>query len=226
MGPASKRLRVIVTRAGEQVEPLARRIEALGLEVVRCPLIELEPIGPDTGRRGRLRLGRRHEPVRRARVAPPGSRHAADTSRQSAPARPRRSPREASSPRSCRRSPRRKGCSRRSRGPLGRVLFAGAERARPLLAGRARRRRRLALPHEPAPAGPAAGRRPRRARLGLRRGGFRRARARAARCLDRARRPTRVGEQPPASQVVGRGRPHDLDGLVEAVRRAAAKQTP
>jgi uroporphyrinogen III methyltransferase / synthase len=47
MGPAPKRLRVIVTRAAEQIEPLARRIERLGHEVVRCPLIELEPIGPD-----------------------------------------------------------------------------------------------------------------------------------------------------------------------------------
>jgi uroporphyrinogen-III synthase len=47
MGPASRRLRVIVTRAADQIEPLARRIEELGHEVVRCPLIELEPIGPD-----------------------------------------------------------------------------------------------------------------------------------------------------------------------------------
>jgi uroporphyrinogen III methyltransferase/synthase len=47
MGPASKRLRVIVTRATGQLEPLARRLEAIGLEVVRCPLIELEPIGPE-----------------------------------------------------------------------------------------------------------------------------------------------------------------------------------
>ena len=47
MGPASKRLRVIVTRAREQLEPLATRIEALGHEVVRCPLIELEPAGPE-----------------------------------------------------------------------------------------------------------------------------------------------------------------------------------
>jgi uroporphyrinogen-III synthase len=46
MGPASARLRVIVTRAREQLEPLAGRIEALGHEVVRCPLIELEPTGP------------------------------------------------------------------------------------------------------------------------------------------------------------------------------------
>lgn len=47
MDPASKRLRVIVTRAREQLEPLASRIEALGHEVVRCPLIELEPVGPE-----------------------------------------------------------------------------------------------------------------------------------------------------------------------------------
>ena len=37
---------VIVTRAREQIEPLARRLEELGHEVVRCPLIELEAIEP------------------------------------------------------------------------------------------------------------------------------------------------------------------------------------
>ena len=47
MGPAPKRLRVIVTRAVEQNEPLAARIEALGHEAVRCPLIALEPVGPE-----------------------------------------------------------------------------------------------------------------------------------------------------------------------------------
>jgi uroporphyrinogen-III synthase len=47
MGPAPKRLRVIITRPREQAEPLASRLEALGCEVVRCPLIELEPGGPD-----------------------------------------------------------------------------------------------------------------------------------------------------------------------------------
>jgi uroporphyrinogen-III synthase len=46
MGPAGTRQRVIVTRAREQAEPLAERLEALGYKVVRCPLIELEPIGP------------------------------------------------------------------------------------------------------------------------------------------------------------------------------------
>jgi uroporphyrinogen-III synthase len=46
MGPASKRLRVIVTRPREQAAALAERLEELGLEVVLCPLIELEPAGP------------------------------------------------------------------------------------------------------------------------------------------------------------------------------------
>jgi hypothetical protein len=46
-GSGLKRLKVIVTRTREQVEPLASRIQALGHEVVRCPLIELEPIGPE-----------------------------------------------------------------------------------------------------------------------------------------------------------------------------------
>jgi uroporphyrinogen III methyltransferase / synthase len=44
MGPGST---VIVTRAREQMEPLASRLEAVGLTVVRCPLIRLEPVGPD-----------------------------------------------------------------------------------------------------------------------------------------------------------------------------------
>ncbi|MDP9232655.1 MAG: uroporphyrinogen-III synthase [Actinomycetota bacterium] len=39
-------MKVIVTRAREQLEPLSSRLEALGHEVVRCPLIELEPVGP------------------------------------------------------------------------------------------------------------------------------------------------------------------------------------
>jgi len=47
MGPASRPLRVIVTRPREQAPALADRLAALGLEVVLCPLLELEPIGPD-----------------------------------------------------------------------------------------------------------------------------------------------------------------------------------
>src|SRR3954447_8466976 len=48
MGPAPKRARVIVTGARGSAEPLAQRLEALGLDVVVCPLIELEPPRPDT----------------------------------------------------------------------------------------------------------------------------------------------------------------------------------
>jgi uroporphyrinogen-III synthase len=46
MGPASKRLRVIVTRPREEGHALAERLEQLGLEAVLCPLIELERVGP------------------------------------------------------------------------------------------------------------------------------------------------------------------------------------
>jgi uroporphyrinogen III methyltransferase/synthase len=46
MGPGSRPLRVIVTRPREQAGALTERLEALGLEVVLCPLIELEPTGP------------------------------------------------------------------------------------------------------------------------------------------------------------------------------------
>jgi uroporphyrinogen-III synthase len=38
-------VKVIVTRAEAQSGPLVERLEALGHEVVRCPLIRLEPLG-------------------------------------------------------------------------------------------------------------------------------------------------------------------------------------
>jgi uroporphyrinogen-III synthase len=38
-------VRVVVTRAEAQAEPLVARLEALGHEVVRCPLIRIEPLG-------------------------------------------------------------------------------------------------------------------------------------------------------------------------------------
>jgi uroporphyrinogen III methyltransferase/synthase len=37
-------VRLVLTRPKEQVQPLARRLEALGHEVVVCPLIEIEPL--------------------------------------------------------------------------------------------------------------------------------------------------------------------------------------
>jgi uroporphyrinogen-III synthase len=38
-------VRVVVTRPREQAVPLVERLEALGHEVVLCPLIEVEPLG-------------------------------------------------------------------------------------------------------------------------------------------------------------------------------------
>ncbi|HEX7527455.1 MAG TPA: uroporphyrinogen-III synthase [Gaiellaceae bacterium] len=40
-------MRIVVTRSAAQAEPLAARLEALGHEVVRCPLIRIEPLGDD-----------------------------------------------------------------------------------------------------------------------------------------------------------------------------------
>jgi len=40
-------VRVVVTRAEAQAEPLVSRLEALGHEVVRCPLIRIEPLGDE-----------------------------------------------------------------------------------------------------------------------------------------------------------------------------------
>jgi uroporphyrinogen-III synthase len=40
-------MKIVVTRAEAQAEELAARLEALGHEVVRCPLIRIEPLGDD-----------------------------------------------------------------------------------------------------------------------------------------------------------------------------------
>jgi len=40
-------LKIVVTRAAEQADALAERLEALGHEVVRCPLIRVEPFSDE-----------------------------------------------------------------------------------------------------------------------------------------------------------------------------------
>ena len=40
-------MRIVVTRAEDQAGPLVARLEALGHEVVRCPLIRVEPLGDE-----------------------------------------------------------------------------------------------------------------------------------------------------------------------------------
>ncbi len=40
-------MRIVVTRPESQADPLVGRLEALGHEVVRCPLIRIEPLGSE-----------------------------------------------------------------------------------------------------------------------------------------------------------------------------------
>ena len=40
-------MKIVVTRAESQADELAARLEALGHEVVRCPLIRIEPLGDE-----------------------------------------------------------------------------------------------------------------------------------------------------------------------------------
>ena len=223
MGPASKRLRVIVTRAGEQVEPLARRLEALGLEVVRCPLIELEPIGPTHvavdgydwvvvtspfGARELLRRARGTLP--NVAAIGPGTAAALAEGGVEPALVPEVSTQE--------------GLLAALPTPAGRVLFAGAERARPLLADELGADvvplyRTSALRPEPLPEGDlvvlaSASAAEAFAALGL-----------ELPAVSIGPETTRVAATAGVA-VVAEARPHDLDGLVEAVRRAAAKQTP
>jgi uroporphyrinogen-III synthase len=133
MGTAPKRLHVIVTRAAGQIEPLARRIEALGHEVVRCPLIELEPIGPArvpvggydwvivTSPYGAHELMRRSEgELPQVAAIGPGTAAALGEHGVTPILVPQVSTQE--------------GLLAELPRPAGRVLFAGAERARRLLA--------------------------------------------------------------------------------------------
>ena len=122
-------MKVIVTRTREQLEPLASRLEALGHEVVRCPLIELEPVGP-----GEIDVAGydwvvvtsafgAHELLRRARgelprvaAIGPGTAAALRKGGVEPAFVPRVSTQE--------------GLAAELPDPEGRILFAGAERAR------------------------------------------------------------------------------------------------
>ena len=133
MGPASKPLRVIVTRPQEQAEPLVSRLEALDFEVVRCPLIELEPVGPHevdvsgydwvivTSPRGAHELGRRLRGTA-GNLAAIGPGTAAALRKQGL--EPDLVPQVSTQEGLVAELPR----------PTGRVLFAGAEDARAYLA--------------------------------------------------------------------------------------------
>ena len=79
-------MKVVVTRAEAQAGPLVERLEALGHEVVRCPLIRIEPLGDEpldlsgydwavvTSLNGADELGRRLvEPPRHFAAIGPGT---------------------------------------------------------------------------------------------------------------------------------------------------------
>jgi uroporphyrinogen-III synthase len=132
MGPASRRLRAIVTRPREQAAPLAERLEGLGLEVVLCPLIELEPVGPQevdttgydwvvvTSPRGARELAqRRRGELPQVAAIGPGTAAALREHGIEPALVPRVSTQE--------------GLAAEFPDPPGRVLFAGAEDARPYL---------------------------------------------------------------------------------------------
>ena len=133
MGSASRRLRVVVTRPREQAGPLAERLEGLGLEVVLCPLIELEATGPPeldltgydwvvvTSPRGARELAaRRCGELPRVAAIGPGTAAALREHGIEPALVPRVSTQE--------------GLVSEFPRPPGRVLFAGAEDARPYLA--------------------------------------------------------------------------------------------
>ncbi len=218
IGPASKRLRVIVTRARGQLEPLARRIEGLGLEVVRCPLIELEPTGPEHvdvdgydwvvvtspfGARELLRRARGTLP----QVAAIGPGTAAALAKGGV--EPALVPAVSTQEGLLAELPR----------AAGRVLFAGAERARPLLADDLGADvvplyRTTTLRPDPPPEGDlvvlaSASAAEAFAALGL-----------DLPAVSIGPETTRVAEAA-GIDVVGEAQSHDLDGLVAAVAEVA-----
>jgi uroporphyrinogen-III synthase/uroporphyrinogen III methyltransferase/synthase len=207
--------RVIVTRPAGQDGALAARLEEAGHEVVRCPLLRIEPLGDGpvdvdgydwvvlTSANGARELRRRMRGAPR-RVAAIGPATAAAFGGADLVAR----------------VSTQEGLLAELPRPAGRVLFAGAEGARPLLADTLRADvvvlyRSVELRPDPPPAGdlavvasPSA--------------------ARALAALELGIPVVAIGPQT-ARQAAALGLPvaaeagsAGVDGLVEAVERAAA----
>jgi uroporphyrinogen-III synthase len=121
-------MRVIVTRPRTQARPLVQALEALGAQVVECPLIVIEPISDDavdasgydwlivTSANGADEIARRGRNLPRVAAVGPGT---AEALREHG-IEPAFVPTEASQDGLLREFPR----------PAGRVLFAAAEGAR------------------------------------------------------------------------------------------------
>jgi uroporphyrinogen-III synthase len=221
MGPTRRPLRVIVTRAREQLEPLARRLEERGYEVVRCPLIELEPIGPDVvdvdpydwvvvtspfGARELLR--RRRGDLPRVAAIGPGTAAALREDGVEPALVPRVSTQE--------------GLVAELPRPAGRVLFAGAERARRLLVEELQADflalyRTRGLRPDPPPEGDLVVLASASAAAAFAELGVDVPAVSIGPETTRAARAAGVG-------VVAEAEAHDLDGLLEAVARIAVQR--
>ena len=122
-------MKVVVTRAREHAGDLVERLERLGHEVLLCPLIEVEPVGPAeidvsgydwvvvTSRNGAEELGRRirGRAANVAAIGPGTARALRDRGLE---------------PRIVARESTQEGLAAELPRPAGRVLFAGAEGAR------------------------------------------------------------------------------------------------
>ena len=202
-------MKIAVT--GSDPAELARRLEALGHSVVFCPLIEIEPTGPDeidvsgydwvvvTSRNGARELARRMRgrPARFAAIGPGTA--------EELPAVPDLVPRVSTQEGLLAELPR----------PAGRVLFAGAEGARRLLMDeldadfvplyRTKELRPAEFPQVDLVVLASA------------------SAARAYVALGRPAPAVSIGPQTTAAaagvEIAAEAETHDLDGLVEAVRR-------
>lgn len=220
MGPAPSPARVIVTRARDSAGTLAERLKALGLEVVLCPLIELEPAGPPdvdvggydwvvvTSRPGADELARRHRgELPRVAAIGPGTA-AALRERGIEPALvPAVSTQE--------------GLVAELPQPPGRVLFAGAEDARPyLVEALGADKVVLYRTRELRPAEPPRGDLVVLASASA---------ARAYAALAMTTPAVSIGPETTREarahgiEILEEAETHDLDGLVAAVDRAAAR---
>ena len=201
-------MRIAVT--GSDSAELARRLEALGHDVEICPLVEIEPVGPDeidvsrydwvvvTSRNGARELVRRMRGAP-GRIAAIGPGTAEDLPRVDLV--PQVSTQE--------------GLLAELPHPAGRVLFAGAEGARRLLRDelgadfvplyRTKELRPDAFPDVDLVVLASA------------------SAARAYAALEAAAPAVSIGPQTTAAatgvEIVAEAESHDLDGLVEAVRR-------
>ena len=213
-------MKVVVTRAAEQVGELVQRLRELGHEVTLCPLIAIEPTGPEqldvsgydwvvvTSRNGAEELARRlrGKPRRLAAVGP-GTAAVLEAHGLEPDLVPAVSTQE--------------GLLAELPRPAGRVLFAGAEGARRLLIDELRadfvapyRTERL-RPHD-FPEGDVVVLASASA-------------ARAYASLGHATPAVTIGPETTRAareggvRVLVEARTHDLDGLVAALAEAAAE---